>query len=449
MTITHEQKLQCSNVVDQSTAEDPALKEVWIYAPDFLDLPCWRTIAVRKTEHDCDIVAELQTIPECSCGRPPEDLKPAGTLVQRTWDIPRHNRRSRIHFLRKRFKCSCGKHLLQPLAGVAKRRSVTERAARYIALEALGRSFDEVAAKVGVSSKTVKEILADLVCELESTRIIRAPQILGIDGVCVGRRKYKRSYCLLTDISNASVLELLSRSTELELARFLKQLPRKKNIRAVVIDMSIGFLVVIRKCLPDAEIVIDPFHVLRKLNDSVNKVVRAKQAGLSPTEHKNLMRGGNRFLLLKRRFDLTGIEKDQLKKWFKAVPEFKLAYDAKEAGYDIWKYSSSRNDAKRRFIKWRDNIPEEIEPAFNGFVNMIKRWEKYIFNYFEYRVTNAFTESKNRDIKSFQRHGRRTSFVVLRARLIFMLLTRRAPGQQEQINARHIRGAMKKAEEEE
>jgi transposase len=445
MATAREQEKPDLTEVEESTPHDSALKEVWIYAPDFLGLPCWRTIAVRKTEHNYDIVAELQTIPECPCGRPPEDLKAAGTLVQRIWDIPRDNRRSRIHFLRKRFKCSCGKNLLQPLAGVAKGRSVTERAAKFTALEALRRSFDEVAENVGVSSKTVKELLADFVCSLESTRRIMAPQIMGIDGVCVGRRKYKRSYCLITDISNSRVLELLSRSTELELARFLKQLPRKKNIRAVVIDMSIGFLVVIRKCLPDAEIVIDPFHVLRKLNDSVNNVVRAKQAGLSPTEHKNLMRGGNRFLLLKRRFDLTKIEKDQLKKWFEAVPVFKLAYDTKEAGYDIWKYSFSRNDAKRRFKKWRDNIPEEIAPAFKGFVNMIKRWEKYIFNYFEYRVTNAFTESKNRDIKSFQRHGRRTSFVVLRARLIFMLMTRRAPCQQEQINSRHIRGAMKKA----
>jgi transposase len=446
---SREQEIPALNEADETTPDAMELKEVWIYTPDFLDLPGWRTIAVRKTEHNYDIVAELQTIPECSCGRPPEDLKPAGTLVQRTWDIPRDNRRSQIHFLRKRFKCSCSKYLLQPLVGAAKRRSVTERAARYIALEALGRSFDEVAAKVGVSSKTVKELLADYVCTLESTRRIMAPEILGIDGVCVGRRKYKRSYCLLTDISNSQVLELLGKSTELELARFLKQLPRKKNIRAVVIDMSIGFLVVIRKCLPDAEIVIDPFHVLRKLNDSVNKVVRAKQAGLSPTEHKNLMHGGNRFLLLKRRFDLTEKEKDQLKKWFRMVPEFKLAYDTKEAGYDIWKYSSSRNDAKRRFKKWRDNIPEEVEPAFKGFVNMITRWERYIFNYFEYRVTNAFTESKNRDIKSFQRHGRRTSFVVLRARLIFLPLTRKVSHTKEEINACHIRGAMKKAEEKE
>ena len=426
-------------------SHDSLIKSDWDYTVDFLALPSWRTIAVRKTEHDYDVIAELLTLPECTCGQPSETIKPAGTIAQSLWDEPRDNRRGRIHFLRKRFKCSCGKHLLQPLSGVAKNRSVTQRCARYIALEALCRSFDEVARKVGVSSKTAKEILADFVCELEAKRKIRAPQVLGIDGVCVGRRKYKRSYCLIADISNRRVLELLGKSTELELLRFLKQLPYLKNVKVVVIDMAVGFRVVIEKCLPLAEIVIDPFHVLRMLNEAVNAVVRAKQKGMKGTQHKILMKGGNRFLLLKRRFELTEKERAKLETWFESVPEFKLAYDTKEAGYDIWKYASSSRDAVHRFEKWADGIPKEVITAFRKFLRMIKRWGKYIFNFFDYRVTNAFTESKNRDVKTIQRHGRRTSFIVLRARLIYMAVARKEPVRKGELNARQIREAMKKA----
>jgi transposase len=276
------------------------------------------------------VIAELMTRPECPCGRSSDKLKPAGTLVQRLWDEPRENRRVQIHFLRKRFKCPCGKNLLQPLTGVAKGRSVTERGAQFMALESFARSFDEVANKIGVSSRTVKEIFSDFVCALESTREIRVPEVLGIDGVCVGRRKSKRNYCLITDLSNLRVLDLLPKSTQLELAMRLKPLALQKKIKVVVIDMAIGFLVVIMKVLPEAVVVIDPFHVLRKLNDAVNKVVKVKQAGLSATAHMKLMKGGNRFLLLKRRFELTPKEKEQLEQWFQAVPEFKLAYDTKE-----------------------------------------------------------------------------------------------------------------------
>jgi hypothetical protein len=85
------------------------------------------------------------------------------------------------------------------------------------------------------------------------------------------------------------------------------------------------------------------------LNDAVTAVVTAKQENLTASEHKNLMKGGNRFLLLKRRFELTEGERDKLEKWYESVPEFRLAYDTKERGYDIWKYATSSLEAKRVF----------------------------------------------------------------------------------------------------
>lgn len=417
----------------------------WIYDTDFLNLPHWRTIAYKKSAHDFDVAAEPLTLPTCpGCGPGEGRLRPTGTLVQRATDEPRENRRVVIHFIRQRFKCSCGRNLLQPLSGMAEGRSITERGALYTALECFGRSFDEVAERVGLSGKTVKEVFADFVCDLDSRRKIKAPEVLGIDGVCVGRRKYKRSYCLLTDISNSRVLELLPKSTQLDVARFLIPLSRQKKIRWVVIDMADGFLNAIRKTLPEAKVVIDPFHVVRKLNDAVNKVVKKRQEGLTPVEHKRLMRGGNRFLLLKRRFELTEEEKAQLNSWFEVVPEFKAAYDLKESGYDLYKYAT-RAVAKKRFEEWKLGIPKELEPAFRGFVKMVERWGEYIFNYFDCRVSNAFTESKNRDIKSLQRQGRRTTFPVLRAKLLYAKVARKPPRSKSEVSTKQIRRAKKEA----
>ncbi|MDQ3816587.1 MAG: ISL3 family transposase [Acidobacteriota bacterium] len=441
----HVQLLLLSDEIDDVAEEvNTLLDDIWIYTPDFLDLPYWRTIAYKKSEHDYEVMAEPLTLPECpACGQTGV-LTPTGTIVQRVRDEPREHRRVVIHFIRQRFRCSCGRNLLQPLAGIAEGRSITVRGAVYTALECFARSFDEVAERVGISSKTVKEIFADLICMLDAARTVEAPEALGIDGVCVGRRKYKRSYCLLTDISNSRVLELLSRSTQLEVARFLKQLPRKERIKVVAIDMSKGFLNVVERILPRAKVVIDPFHVVRMLNDAVSKVVKMKQKGLTSTEHKKLMKGGNRFLLLKRRFELTGKEKSQLNAWFEAVPEFRQAYDLKEAGYDIYK-ATTRHRAEKRFEEWRASIPENLETAFRGFIGTVGRWRKYIFNYFDYMVSNALTESKNRDIKSLQRQGRRTSFPVLRAKLVYAGVARKPARPKSEIKAKHIRSAMKEA----
>lgn len=159
--------------------------------------------------------------------------------------------------------------------------------------------------------------------------------------------------------------------------------------------MAVGLRLVVEKCLSQAMIIIDPFHVLCMLNDAVTEVVTAKQENLTASERKKLMKGGNRFLLLKRRFELTEVERDKLEKWYESVPEFRLAYDTKERGYDIWKYALSSLEAKRRFKQWRDEIPKEVAPAFQKFLKTVERWRKYIFNFFECKVSNAYTESKN------------------------------------------------------
>jgi hypothetical protein len=90
-------------------------------------------------------------------------------------------------------------------------------------------------------------------------------------------------------------------------------------------------------------------------------------------------------------------------------------------------------------------IPKNLEPTFRGFLGTVKRWRPYIFNYFDHKFTNAFTESKNRDIKTLQRQGRRTSFEVLRARLLFMDVGQKPPRPKAKIKAQNIRTAMKKA----
>lgn len=257
----------------------------WNYAPDTLDIPFWRTIAVKKTLHDYEVIAELLTLPECpGCDRVSTGLRPTGTFVQSIKDEPRDNRRVEIHFIRQRFECKCGRNLLQPLAGVVKGRSLTWRAARYIALECFHLSFDDVGLKTGISGTRAKEVFADFVCALEANRTIDAPKRLGIDAVCVGRRKYKRSYCMLTDIANSRVLELLPKSTQLELTKFLEQLPNKQNVKIIVIDMARGFFNVAQKILPHAAIVIDPYHVVRMLNDAVSEVVRIESALLGRSQ---------------------------------------------------------------------------------------------------------------------------------------------------------------------
>lgn len=50
---------------------------------------------------------------------------------------------------------------------------------------------------------------------------------------------------------------------------------------------------------------------------------------------------------------------------------------------------------------------------------MVNNWEEEIFNYFDERVTNAFTECANGLAKITNRTGRGHSFAVIRFKVLF------------------------------
>lgn len=422
------------------------LKPGHVYETDLFDLSCsWKVIQIIKTKNSYEVFAELLTPPPVcpNCGRS-DLLNPSGTLAESMADQQIHDLYVALHFIRQRYKCACGRNLLQPLADNFKKHSVTTRAALQLVKDVMLHSYAFGAEKICRTPKAAKNIFADFICDMEAAREVTFPEVIGIDGVCVGRRKHKRSYSMITDLSNHRILDLLGKSTELELARFLKQVPGANNLKIVVIDMAIGFRVVIQKLFPQVIIVIDPYHVLRLLNDAVTEAVKLKQISLSEAERKELMRGGNRFLLLKRRSELCEEEKKQLELWFERVPEFKHVYDLKEEIFDIWRIKE-RAEAEKRYDEWLKKLPAEFEKPFRKFTGAVRRWREFVFNYFDYRFTNAYTESRNRDVKTLQRQGRRTSFPVLRARLLYADLLLRPVSPHNKIRPSEVREVVRKA----
>jgi transposase len=194
------------------------------------------------------------------------------------------------------------------------------------------------------------------------------------------------------------------------------QLPNKERITLVTIDMWRPFYTVVKRVLPQAEIVIDTYHVQRMGNQAVNAVLRNVREGLDKSERRNYMR--DRFLLFRRNYDLPEDKKDVIKLWGQNLPKIGIAYELKEEFLDLWKLSS-RAEAERRYALWRQRIPNDLIYAFKELITAISNWHREVFNYFVFKVTNAFTESANNVIKSLQRQGRTYSFEVIRAKILY------------------------------
>lgn len=126
----------------------------------------------------------------------------------------------------------------------------------------------------------------------------------------------------------------------------------------------------------------------------------------------------DRFVLLRRRHDISDEDYLKLSGWTVNYPSLGAAYDAKEAFYGIWDMDN-RPDAESAYEIWRESLSVEMREAFKPILTAMGNWRTEIFNYFDHRITNAYTESLNNLIRVTNRLGRGYSFDALRAKILF------------------------------
>lgn len=64
-------------------------------------------------------------------------------------------------------------------------------------------------------------------------------------------------------------------------------------------------------------------------------------------------------------------------------------------------------------------FPQPVAPLFSDLVRAVTNWYDPIFNFFDFQITNGYTEAMNGLIKIANRIGRGYSFEAIRAKMLF------------------------------
>nr|WP_276327401.1 ISL3 family transposase [Leptospirillum ferriphilum] len=329
-------------------------------------------------------------------------------------DLPIHGKRVALSVDTRRFRCkSCGKTFYESLPNVDSKRSMTVRLKTWLEKRSLRHPFTHLAEETGVSNTTIREVFDDYGRQLQDSLRFETPEVLGIDEVHLIRR----SRAVFTNIPSCYVIEMLPDRNKTTVGRYLSELPDKRRIWCVAIDMWRPYQDAVREALPGIPVVVDKFHVLKMANAALDALRKTVGGTISPQKRRALMR--NRHLLLKRFSDLNEIQRKRLEEWGRDFPLLSKAHRAKERFYDLYE-ASSRSDAAKRYKEWDASLDNEIRPTFGPLLTAFQNWEGPILAYFDHRVTNACTESANNLIRAVQRMGRGYSFDVLRARILFV-----------------------------
>jgi transposase len=266
--------------------------------------------------------------------------------------------------------------------------------------------------EAGIDEKTIKNIFEDYVRRLGKEIKFETPEFLGIDELkIIGEYRF-----MITNVSELAVYDLLPNLQKTDLMTYFKAMPDKHKVKVVTMDMWRTYKDVVNAQLPDCDIVVDRWHVIRMANEALESVRKQVRKGLNSRQRLKLK--NDRFILLEREHNLSPEQRQQMQSWFDLHPELAMAYEAKENFHNLYS-CSNKAEAQEYARAWMRSLPPAIEPAFEASRTALLNWWGEVFNFYDYRITNAYTESVNRLAKDINRMGRGYSFEVMRARLIY------------------------------
>ncbi|MEQ1557767.1 MAG: ISL3 family transposase [Methyloglobulus sp.] len=374
------------------------------------------TVSRIEEKHDQDyhVYAIPSSEPQCCFDCISVALYRHGTKTSLYMDTPMHGRRVGILLERKRYKCrSCGITFLQRCDDINDKHRATNRLVSYVENNGLIKTFTSIADEIGIAESTVRNIVSIFIGRLEKNYRFEPPVILGIDEVHLNRQMR----LVLTNIGENTIVDLVGSRKKQFVISALYRFKTLKQIKFVTMDMWRPYRDAVTAVLPHAVIVIDKFHVVKMANEAVEKGRKDLRGQMTSGEVKLLKK--DRFLMLRRRRDLDTSQEFLLSGWTENYPLLHDLYQAKEQFYDIWDSNLNRKEAEIAYLYWKDNVPSDICGYFSDLDRAITNWHTEVFNYFDHRITNAYTESANNHIKSIARQGRGYSFDVLRARTLF------------------------------
>jgi transposase len=300
--------------------------------------------------------------------------------------------------------CRCGGVKTERLEWLSELPHYTKRFAFFVGRRCHDTPVKVVAEELNLAWHTVKEL--DKLYMREQLRRAPAPQptVLGIDEISMGKgHKYR---IVVSDILEGRPIWFGGRDrSEASLDEFYAWLGpiKSKEIRLAVMDMWKPFRSSTLKPhhAPQAKILYDKFHVLRHLQDALDKVRRREYARLTGPGRRFIK--GQRFALLSRWRNLTLQGRRGLRLLFNANKRLYTAYLLKESFEQLWDYNVA-GWARRFFENWRDSLRwQRLEP-YEKFADMIDaHWDGIVAYCPEQnKVALGFVEGLNNKIRKIQ-----------------------------------------------
>ena len=255
-------------------------------------------------------------------------------------------------------------------------------------------------------------------------RDLSGVEALGVDEVAYSKGHRYMTLVYQIDGGSKRLLGVLKDRKEEVLKNFFDELEENwcSNIKVVCSDMWKPYLNVIKSTLPNALNILDRFHIVKKLNEAVDKV-RKEEFKQMKLEGYDPILTKSKYCLLKRPENLTPSQELKLDEVLQYNLKSTRAYMHKEAFDAFWQYSSPYW-AEWFLKKWCTRVMRSRLQPMKKFVKTLRNHEELLMNYFKtkQRYSSGVVEGLNRRINlSMRKAYGYKSFDLLKVSLFHQL----------------------------
>ncbi len=307
-----------------------------------------------------------------------------------------------LHFRTPRTICpECGVHLNTPPWG-GKSSGFTMLFELLVLTLAKSMPVSEISELVGEHDTRLWRIIRRHVGDAYVRKDMSCVTKVGIDETST--RKGHNYISVFVDMEKSDVLYCAEGKDGGTIKAFTQEMihhaAKPAQITDVSMDMSPAFISGAAAHLPKAAVTYDKFHVVKILNEALDKVRQAEQ------KKNPLLLKRTRYLWLKNPGKLTAKQQEQLKTLSKENLRTMKAYQMKLTFQDIYRGTPDIRIARAAIKKWLSwAVRSRLEPM-KAFARTLKSHMEGVLRYFKSGLTAGASEGMNSRIQYIKRRAR-------------------------------------------
>ena len=318
--------------------------------------------------------------------------------------VPVGSRETILRMKVQRLECKeCGMIRQEKLNFVTGKRAYTNKFARYVvSLSRIG-TIKDVATFLHISWDTVKDIQKRYLRRHYGHPNLSKLRYIGIDEFAV--RKGHVYKTIVADLETGQVVYVGDGKGSEALDKFWKKAAKAKaRIEAIATDLSSAFIYAVKHNAPQATLVFDHFHVVKLMNDTLDKLRRQAYSQEVDLMKRNILKG-TRWLLLCNGEDIyDSCHKNRLENALELNAPLMKGYYLKESLREIWT-QLNKHDAEDVLNNWVKQAEDSKVPLLKKFAHTLMAHRRGILAWYDYHISTGKLEGINNKIKTMKRQA--------------------------------------------